>query len=605
MGKSCRAKGMKKILVLVMCSALLLGEIPAGITEAKSDGKTPKIVLEGSVDEHGGITLTAELVDAAKPSGSYKWLQIDGRTHDVSSTAASVCKLSSLKLDELYAFWKTDKKLEDSTEGFQIVSSYTATLAAVSAIEVKENYSWSVNDAKDKAELEIDSFDGVSTQDVSGTASTDGTILGVKNGMQILDGSGNDVTSNNGGLSKGDYVVACTYSGDSAKITVKAEYKIEVQQSSESSAPSDTTSPSADPSEAATAAVSPTDEPTFVVPTQTPDIGEPPVEQPTAAPTTEPTKAPGVVPTVNPTTAPTAEADPTETPEAEPTKIPAVTPTKVPEAEPTKAPADPTAKPDAVKNKTVTVGKVQYKVDAKAKSAAYEKNAAKADKVTVPGTVKVNGVRYPVTKISNGAFRNSKVKKVTLGKNVTSVGVNSFKGCTKLTKVSFPAKLQKVEAGAFSGCTKLQSASLPNATKKIGANAFKNCKSLKKLTIGKTSKKKRDASVLFGAYAQSKILFAVPDSTKVTIGAGALENCAKLRSVIINSQVTRIGSRTFQHCKELARVLVKSLKLQAVGNNALKGVNNCKISVPTIRLRKYRTLFKNKGQGRKVVIAKV
>ena len=93
--------------------------------------------------------------------------------------------------------------------------------------------------------------------------------------------------------------------------------------------------------------------------------------------------------------------------------------------------------------------------------------------------------------------------------------------------------------------------------------------------------------------------------TKISIGANALENCINLRSVIINSQVTKIGNATFKNCKKLASMLVKTLKLRTVGNKALQGVSNCKISVPTIRLKKYRTLFTNKGQGKKVVIAKV
>ncbi len=611
-----KAKGFKKILAFVMCSALILGEIPAGIIQADSDEPAPKIVLEGSVDSQGKIILTAKVVNAAVTTGSFEWLQVDGRTQSVSGTAAAVCHSSSMTLSELYDFWKTDAKLQDSTESIRVASKYAATPSASPDTEVKKDYGWKVNSDKDSAELEIDSFDGVSAQNVSIATSTDGTILNVKNGMKIWDESGNDVTSHNGSLPKGEYVVALTYMGASAAITIKAEYEIGVAQASASSAPADSPNPSAAPTETATATTWPTDEPSFIIPTATPDIGEPPAEQPTAVPTTEPTKVPDVVPTVNPTIKPTAE--PTKAPEAdatvkptEPTKAPEADatvkpadPTKAPEADPTVKPAEPTVKPNTGKDKTVTVGKADYKVDTKSKSVAYEGTAATGKKVTVPSTVKVNGVSYPVTSVSDGAFKNSKVTSVTLGKNVTTVGKNAFKGCKKLTKITFPAKLRKVEAGAFTGCTKLKSVSLPAATKTIGAKAFKNCKSLKNMTIGKAPKKTRKAQILFGAYEQNKTLFAAPGSTKVSIGASALENCVKLRSVIINSQVTKIGSRTFQHCKELARVLVKSLKLQAVGNNALKGVNNCKISVPTIRLRKYRTLFKNKGQGRKVVIAK-
>lgn len=646
-----KANRLKKVLAFVLCSALVLGEVPAGIIKADSDEQPdPKIVLEGSVNEQGKITLTAKVVNAAVTTGSYEWLQVDGRTGNVDSTQPVLGYDASMSLDALYELWKPtvatespspspSPKLLDSTNKIRIVSHYADPSASPSPsespapdVEVKGDYDWKVDgDDSNKAELEIDSFEGVSAQKLSTDDSTNGKIVNLKNEMKILDESGNDVTSKNGSLSKGKYVVAFTYMGASASITIKAKYEIKVETASESSAPSVSPNPSAAPTEVATATAQPTEEPPFINPTQTPDIWEPPVEQPTAAPTVTPTPMatpePGVTaaPTATATAVPTEPtatkapeadatvkpADPTKAPEADATVKPA-DPTKAPDADatakpadPTKAPAaDPTAAPNADKNNTVTVGKAEFKVNTKSKSVAYEGTAATGKKVTVPATVKVNGVSYPVTSVSDGAFKNSKVTSVKLGKNVTTVGKNAFKGCKKLTKVTFPAKLQKVEAGAFTGCTKLKAVSLPAATKTIGAKAFKNCKSLKEITIGKAPKKTRKAQILFGSYNQGKTLFAAPASAKVSIGASALENCVKLRSVIINSQVTKIGSKTFQHCKELARVLVKSLKLRAVGNNALKGVNNCKISVPTIRLRKYRTLFKNKGQGRKVVIAK-
>ena len=102
-----------------------------------------------------------------------------------------------------------------------------------------------------------------------------------------------------------------------------------------------------------------------------------------------------------------------------------------------------------------------------------------------------------------------------------------------------------------------------------------------------------DTGSMFGASA-----------AKVVIGASALENCVKLSLVVINSQVTKIGNSTFKHCSKLRKMLVRSLKLKTVGNQALKGVNNCKISVPPVKIKPYTKLFKNKGQGKKVVIAK-
>lgn len=287
---------------------------------------------------------------------------------------------------------------------------------------------------------------------------------------------------------------------------------------------------------------------------------------------------------------------PTPTPSPQKTPGTSATPTKKPDTsvDTEKNPGE-ISKADMGKAGTrVTVDNVVYQstgVD----SVAYTGTSNSIGKsVTVPDTVKVNGKTYPVTELSSGAFQGSGIQKITLGKNVKKIGKAAFKNCKKLKRVTFPSKIQTLGKEAFSGCTKLGSVSLPSSVKTVGTKAFKNCKSMKKITLGKKTAKIKSGKLMYGAIG----------SKKVTIGANALENCINLRSVIINSQVTKIGNSTFKNCKKLASILVKSLKLKKVENKALKGVNHCRISVPTVRLKKYRTLFKNKGQGKKVVIAK-
>lgn len=289
-------------------------------------------------------------------------------------------------------------------------------------------------------------------------------------------------------------------------------------------------------------------------------------------------------PGTEPTSTPPVKTEPTESPK----------PSTQPSASPGTDPGDNGNFNIQKPGTEITVGNVVYK-STSSKSLAYTGMKASGKSVKVPDSVKINGISYPVTELSSGAFQGSKVKNVKLGKNVKKIGKGAFKNCKSLKKITFSSKTQTIGAESFSGCTKLGSVSLPASVKTIGTKAFKNCKSLKKFKVGKTPVKTKSGKVIFGAAGGKKI----------TIGARALENCIKLRSVIINSQVTRIGNATFRNCKKLASVLVKSLILKKVGKSALKGVNHCKISVPSVRLRKYRSLFKNKGQGKKVVIAKV
>ena len=41
--------------------------------------------------------------------------------------------------------------------------------------------------------------------------------------------------------------------------------------------------------------------------------------------------------------------------------------------------------------------------------------------------------------------------------NITSIGYNSFYGCTSLTSVSLPSVFNSISGGAFHGCTNLSS----------------------------------------------------------------------------------------------------------------------------------------------------
>ena len=94
-------------------------------------------------------------------------------------------------------------------------------------------------------------------------------------------------------------------------------------------------------------------------------------------------------------------------------------------------------------------------------------------------------------------------------------------------------------------------------------------------------------------------------SVKLNISASAFENCVSLKQMVINSLVKRIGNSALKNCKSLRSLIVNSKILQEVAKKALKGVSNCRISVPGIKLKPYSVLFKNKGQGKKVIVAKI
>ena len=331
------------------------------------------------------------------------------------------------------------------------------------------------------------------------------------------------------------------------------------------------------------------------------------------------TPAQTAVPTLAPTQAPAQTPVPTQTPVQ--TDMPVVVPvqTTEPALEPTQIPVtgNTEEKPSNVDNTTnsnVTINGFEYKIDKDLVSVSLSSiNVPEDGKVKIPNIVTIKGEDYPVISIDSGAFKSNKnIKEIEIGNNVKTIGNEAFKGCTNLKEVKFASGLTTVGKNSFKGCTALKSVKLPDTVTNIGKGAFKGCTSLTKFKVGKKKSENNNKKLSIRQNGKNIVLEYSPDTgsmfgasaAKVVIGASALENCVKLSLVVINSQVTKIGNSTFKHCSKLRKMLVRSLKLKTVGNQALKGVNNCKISVPPVKIKPYTKLFKNKGQGKKVVIAK-
>ncbi len=74
---------------------------------------------------------------------------------------------------------------------------------------------------------------------------------------------------------------------------------------------------------------------------------------------------------------------------------------------------------------------------------------AEATSVTIPDSVTVGGKKYKVTKIAANAFLNQKkLKKITIGRNIKTIGKKAFYGCKNLKKISIlTTKLKKKTVG--------------------------------------------------------------------------------------------------------------------------------------------------------------
>ncbi len=117
------------------------------------------------------------------------------------------------------------------------------------------------------------------------------------------------------------------------------------------------------------------------------------------------------------------------------------------------------------------------------------------EKVTIPEDVKavsafcdnffVKEVVFPESteEISEYAFVNSSVKKITLSKNIKKIGDSAFDSCLYLEKIVANEKLEEIGSFAFAGCQALKEFTVTEKVKTVGDGAFARCDGLEKLTF--------------------------------------------------------------------------------------------------------------------------
>lgn len=286
------------------------------------------------------------------------------------------------------------------------------------------------------------------------------------------------------GVAPGTAVITVTYPGDENHLMVSFDGEITVNPDPSTVTPDPSTEPSDDPEASNTPDPFESSEPV-----QSPDANVPsnaPSQKPnnsgnstTAKP--DPTKAPGQS-TAKPTTtkAPTTTKVPTNNPGND---DPNVTPSQKPnnpgnsttaKPAPTKAPGQSTTKPTTTKaptatkapsktntgttntttkGKTVTYKKAKYRITGAATVEFTQ--LVKGKTVTIPDTITVGGKVYKVTSIAAGACRdNTKITKLTIGKNVKKIGKEAFMNCKKLKNIVCKSTLFKagsIKKNAFKG----------------------------------------------------------------------------------------------------------------------------------------------------------
>lgn len=107
--------------------------------------------------------------------------------------------------------------------------------------------------------------------------------------------------------------------------------------------------------------------------------------------------------------------------------------------------------------------KAEYVITSSSTVSFYKVLSTKVKSASVPASVKLNGVTYKVTAISDGAFKDcKKLTKVTIGGNIKTIGKKAFYNCKNLKTITIKSKsLKKVGSKAFKGINRKAKIKVP------------------------------------------------------------------------------------------------------------------------------------------------
>lgn len=167
-------------------------------------------------------------------------------------------------------------------------------------------------------------------------------------------------------------------------------------------------------------------------------------------------------------------------------------------------------------------------------------------KLTVSGT----GAIPDFVNVSEVPWDSSKVQSVSLGTELTRIGMNAFVNCVGLTSITIPENIKEIGNSAFQGCTALKTVDITCSVTSFGDYVFRNCKALE----------------TFEYYGTG------------TFGVGMFYGCESLEGIVIPDGITVIKAETFRDCTSFVYAdlpaSVKEIQKNAFYNcSALEVVN--------------------------------
>ncbi len=193
--------------------------------------------------------------------------------------------------------------------------------------------------------------------------------------------------------------------------------------------------------------------------------------------------------------------------------------------------------------------------------------------------------------------RYTAITSISIPASVQEIQNEAFYGCESLASISFAADcaLTTIGSQSFTGCTGVTSLTLPASLTYMESNAFDNC-SIKTLTVPttvslnfwyspwnsvKTLIINGGDTIVGNNYQerQSVETIIIGDSVK-TISQSAFSDWGSLKSITIGKNVTSIGNSAICNCQNLETITFLGSSVEEAGNYAFS--NNPKLKSITL-----------------------
>jgi len=173
------------------------------------------------------------------------------------------------------------------------------------------------------------------------------------------------------------------------------------------------------------------------------------------------------------------------------------------------------------------------------------------EKIVIPDTVTIGENVYKVTSVGGYALAdNTVLKSITIGNNVTFIGVNAFMNCFSLESVLLPNSITTLDGQTFAECWALKSITIPKNVTSMGSGTFMGCSSLESIELPDTM-----VDIGFQSFCGCMSLRSIelPENL-LSIPGNAFARCTVLETIYIPDKVTSIGDTAFQNCDNLKSV---------------------------------------------------